>query len=58
MPLDDSGDDAEPEAGALADVLGGEERIEDAVDLVLRNAAAVVGHANVATTTAYRDFNL
>src|SRR5258706_8742353 len=34
------------EAGALADVLGGEERLEDAGDVFLRDAAAGVGFAD------------
>ena len=44
MALDDAGDGGKPEAGALADVLGGEERVENLVDDVLRNAAAAVGY--------------
>ena len=41
--LDDAVGDGEAEAEPLADRLGREERIEDAVDLVRRNAGSVVG---------------
>ena len=35
---------AEPEAGALADRLGGEERLEHALQHLGRHAAAGIGH--------------
>src|SRR5256885_434238 len=42
--LDDAVRDGESEAETLAQRLGGEERIEDAVDLGRRNALAVIGN--------------
>ena len=42
--LDDAVDGREAEAGALADFLGREERLEDLVDDLRRNAGAGVGH--------------
>src|SRR5580658_11055665 len=44
--FDDAADDIETQTGAFADPLGGEKRIEDAGDLVGRNAGAVVGNLN------------
>jgi hypothetical protein len=41
--LDDAVDGREPEAGALADLLGGEERLEDLGEEVRRDAGAGVG---------------
>ncbi len=42
--LDDAVDRGQPEAGALADVLGGEERLEEVGQRLLVHAAAVVAH--------------
>src|SRR5512134_1544838 len=42
--LDDAVGDREAEAGSLADVLGGEERIVDTRQLLLRDARSGVGH--------------
>ena len=49
--------DAEPEPGALADALGGEERIEDALQMLGSDAAAVVLdlHRHVAVARLGRD---
>src|SRR5947199_392211 len=44
--LDDAVGDREAEPQPLANRLGGEERIEHAFDLVVRNAVAVVGDAD------------
>src|SRR5688572_12275627 len=43
---DDRPRDGEPLAGTFADGLGGEERIEDLVEMLRGNAAAVVGNAH------------
>ena len=58
--LHDARHDAEAEAGALADVLGGVEGVEDACLVLFRNADAVVfhGHHEPLTLTAGRDPNL
>ena len=42
--LDDAIDRRQPEAGALADFLGGEERLEDPRQMFRRNARAGVAH--------------
>ncbi len=42
--LDDAIDRRQPEAGALADLLGREERLEDLFDDVGRNADAGIAH--------------
>src|SRR4051794_29557245 len=47
VPVDDAVDNREAEAGALADVLGREERIEDLRDHVGRDAGPVVGDGDL-----------
>src|SRR3989304_2302283 len=44
VALDDLVADREPEPGALADLLGGEERVEDLGQDLRRDAVPVVGH--------------
>ena len=43
-PLDNAADDVQAEAAAVRGALGGEERVEDAGDDVVRHADALVGH--------------
>src|SRR3546814_8844302 len=44
LPIYDTVDRRETEAGALADILGGEKRLEDLLDDALRNAGAGIAH--------------
>src|SRR5262245_37869562 len=46
MPLDNTARDVEAKTGSLPDILGGEERIEDAIDNLRWNPRPVVNHAD------------
>src|SRR6266540_3245280 len=58
VPIDDAVNDREPEPRALADVLGGEERIEDPRQHVGRDAGTVVAHGDLDLAVAPRGDNL